>query len=88
KYLLLPNGDLYVFNVDASDGYKTFACRTSFKMTNQAKTSQNSRIIVRDPESMEGIQLGVQKELTIKASAGEDVYLPCAAQGNPPPVYS
>lgn len=42
-----PNGDLYVFNVDIADGYKTFACRTSHKLTNEAKTSQTSRIIVK-----------------------------------------
>lgn len=47
KWFMLPNGDLYVFNVDIADGYKTFACRTSHKLTNEAKTSKTSRIIIK-----------------------------------------
>ncbi|CAL8103483.1 unnamed protein product [Orchesella dallaii] len=87
KWFMLPNGDLYVFNVDIADGYKSFACRTSHKLTNEAKTSQTSRIIVKDLNTAEPLRLSVGKQDSVKVVAGEDVYLPCLAQGNPPPSY-
>ncbi|ODN04431.1 Down syndrome cell adhesion molecule-like protein Dscam2 [Orchesella cincta] len=191
KWFMLPNGDLYVFNVDIADGYKSFACRTSHKLTNEAKTSQTSRIIVKvrsntlytfegrcsgrvvdvesqysetevekneeqmrenacpklaffasptftelvvvigetvlvfygshykesvflpqgeistkakrncvrnrnesgfvesvDLNTAEPLRLLVGKQDSVKVVAGEDVYLPCLAQGNPPPTYT
>ena len=40
-----------------------------------------------DAETTKGIELLVPKELRVRANAGDEVYLPCAAQGNPPPSY-
>lgn len=39
KYLVLGNGDLYINNVDSSDGHKSYTCRTVHKLTGETKTS-------------------------------------------------
>lgn len=39
KYLVLGNGDLYISNIDSSDGYKSYTCRTVHKLTGETKTS-------------------------------------------------
>lgn len=39
KYLVLENGDLYINNVDSSDGYKSYMCRTVHRLTGETKTS-------------------------------------------------
>lgn len=33
KYVVLGNGDLYISNAGASDGYKSYACRTVHRLT-------------------------------------------------------
>jgi len=43
---MLPNGDLLISNVDVQDGFKSFACRITNKLTNEAKTSRVVRISV------------------------------------------
>lgn len=39
KYLVLGNGDLYINNVDSSDGFKSYTCRTVHKLTGETKAS-------------------------------------------------
>jgi len=39
KYLVLGNGDLYISNVDSSDGFKSYTCRTVHKLTGEIKAS-------------------------------------------------
>lgn len=39
KYMVLGNGDLYVNNVDSSDGFKSYTCRTVHRLTGETKTS-------------------------------------------------
>lgn len=33
KYVVLGNGDLYISNADAGDGYKSYSCRTVHRLT-------------------------------------------------------
>lgn len=37
KYVVLGNGDLYISNAGASDGYKGYACRTVHRLTGKLR---------------------------------------------------
>jgi hypothetical protein len=45
-------------------------------------------MVITEPSGLESIRLNVPKEVTIRSKEGDDIYLPCLAQGNPPPNYS
>ncbi|KAL1449153.1 hypothetical protein WDU94_000376 [Cyamophila willieti] len=37
KYVVLSSGDLYIFNANPNDGYKSYRCRTVNKITGKAQ---------------------------------------------------
>ncbi|XP_035706898.1 Down syndrome cell adhesion molecule-like protein Dscam2 [Folsomia candida] len=88
KWLLLPSGELHVFSVDESDGRKVLACRTLHKLTNEVMTSEGARIVVKEPEGPQAVRILGQRETNLRVRAGEETYLSCHAEGNPPPSFS
>ncbi|XP_063908088.1 cell adhesion molecule Dscam1 isoform X3 [Zophobas morio] len=88
KYVVLSNGDLYVANVGPGDGYKNYGCRTVNRLTGEVQTSMYpGRIIVTEPKGNVQPRISVDKYNARRVVLGEDVTLPCVAQGHPVPGY-
>ncbi|CAH1168788.1 unnamed protein product [Phyllotreta striolata] len=88
KYVVLTNGDLYISNAGPGDGYKSYACRTTHKLTGEVQTSSYpGRIIVTEPKGDSQPRISVDKYNARRVVLGEDVTLPCVAQGYPVPGY-
>uniref|UniRef100_A0A6P7FJH3 Down syndrome cell adhesion molecule-like protein Dscam2 isoform X4 n=1 Tax=Diabrotica virgifera virgifera TaxID=50390 RepID=A0A6P7FJH3_DIAVI len=88
KYVVLANGDLYISNAGPGDGYKNYACRTVHKLTGEVQTSSYpGRVIVTEPKGDSQPRISVDKYNARRVVLGEDVTLPCVAQGHPVPGY-
>ncbi|KAF7273797.1 hypothetical protein GWI33_013511, partial [Rhynchophorus ferrugineus] len=88
KYVVLSNGDLYISNAGPGDGYKNYACRTVHRLTGEVKASvYPGRIIVTEPKGNVQPRVTVDKFKATRISIGDDVTLPCVAQGYPVPGY-
>ncbi|XP_030749790.1 Down syndrome cell adhesion molecule-like protein Dscam2 isoform X2 [Sitophilus oryzae] len=88
KYVVLGNGDLYISNAGPGDGYKNYACRTLHRLTGEVKASvYPGRIIVTEPKGNVQPRVTVDKFKATRISVGDDVTLPCVAQGYPVPGY-
>ncbi|XP_066154117.1 cell adhesion molecule Dscam1 isoform X2 [Euwallacea fornicatus] len=88
KYVVLANGDLYISNAGPGDGYKNYACRTVHRLTSELQTSTYpGRIIVTEPKGNVQPRITVDKFNAKRAVVGDDVTLPCVAQGHPVPGY-
>ncbi|XP_044744906.1 Down syndrome cell adhesion molecule-like protein Dscam2 isoform X2 [Coccinella septempunctata] len=88
KYVVLSNGDLYISNAGPGDGYKNYACRTVNRLTGEIQTSTYpGRIIVTEPNGNVQPRMIVDKYNARRCVLGEDVTLPCVAQGHPVPGY-
>ncbi|KAJ3636867.1 hypothetical protein MTP99_000372 [Tenebrio molitor] len=88
KYVVLSNGDLYISNAGPGDGYKNYGCRTVHRLTGEAQTSMYpGRIIVTEPKGNVQPRISVDKYNARRVVLGEDVTLPCVAQGHPVPGY-
>ncbi|XP_066249435.1 cell adhesion molecule Dscam1 isoform X2 [Euwallacea similis] len=88
KYVVLANGDLYISNAGPGDGYKNYACRTVHRLTGELQTSTYpGRIIVTEPKGNVQPRITVDKFNAKRAVVGDDVTLPCVAQGHPVPGY-
>ncbi|GFG29264.1 hypothetical protein Cfor_07941 [Coptotermes formosanus] len=88
KYAVLTSGDLYVYNAGPSDGYKTYACRTVHRLTGEVHASAYpGRIIITEPKGSVQPRIAVDKHATRQVKVGDDITLPCVAQGFPVPTY-
>ncbi|XP_049817554.1 Down syndrome cell adhesion molecule-like protein Dscam2 [Aethina tumida] len=88
KYVVLANGDLYISNAGLGDGYKNYACRTVHRLTGEVQTSTYpGRIIVTEPKGNVQPRISVDKYNARRVALGDDVTLPCVAQGHPVPGY-
>ncbi|KAF4524305.1 hypothetical protein B566_EDAN005361 [Ephemera danica] len=89
KYAVLSSGDLYIYNAGPSDGYKSYACRTVHRLTGEVQASAYpGRIIINEPKGNVQPRITVEKHSTRQVKVGDDVTLPCVAQGFPVPSYS
>ncbi|CAG2053659.1 unnamed protein product [Timema podura] len=88
KYAVLMSGDLYIYNAGPSDGYKSYACRTVHRLTGEVHSSTYpGRIIITEPKGSVQPRITVEKHVTKQVKAGDDITLPCVAQGFPVPTY-
>ncbi|XP_076371531.1 cell adhesion molecule Dscam1-like isoform X2 [Tachypleus tridentatus] len=88
KYVLYSNGDLHIHKVTLEDARKTYRCRLKNFLTDEEILSDTyARIILIDPE--ENIAPSItSRQHQVSLNKGETAYLPCAAQGQPPPTYT
>lgn len=89
KYIVLPNGDLYVDNVNVNDAHKSYSCRTVNRLTGETQSSAYpGRIIITEPK-----EPAVQPRITIEKMSvrhvvvNSHIVIPCIAQGHPTPTY-
>lgn len=47
--MVLPNGDLYVQDINPNDKGRTYTCRTLHRVTGVSKSSKPARIIIAGP---------------------------------------
>ncbi|XP_014256768.1 Down syndrome cell adhesion molecule-like protein Dscam2 [Cimex lectularius] len=88
KFAVMSNGDLYVYRTSQSDGYKTYGCRTVHKLTGDVRASSYpGRIIITEPKGAVQPRIRVEKHSRKQVKYGEDIILPCLAQGYPIPTY-
>ncbi|KAK5637805.1 hypothetical protein RI129_000012, partial [Pyrocoelia pectoralis] len=88
KYVVLANGDLYISNVGPSDSYKNYTCRTVNRLTGEVQISAYpGRVIITEPKGNVQPRITVDKYNARRVALGEDVTLPCVAQGRPVPGY-
>ncbi|XP_071455064.1 cell adhesion molecule Dscam1, partial [Hetaerina americana] len=89
KYTVVGNsGDLYVHEAGPSDGYRSYACRTVHRLTGEVHSSiYPGRIIITEPKGSVHPRITVEKHMTRMVKAGDDIILPCVAQGFPVPTY-
>ncbi|XP_050730025.1 cell adhesion molecule Dscam2-like [Eriocheir sinensis] len=88
KYHMTEAGDLHVLRVSPVDGRSRFRCRVLHKLTGASHLSQSpARIIVTEAEGGVAPQMGERGGRQV-AAAGQQVTLPCMAQGHPPPEYT
>ncbi|PSN42210.1 hypothetical protein C0J52_11247 [Blattella germanica] len=88
KYAVLTSGDLYIYNAGPSDGYKSYACRTVHRLTGEVHASTYpGRIIITEPKGSVQPRITVEKHVTKQVKVGDDITLPCVAQGFPVPSY-
>ncbi|EEB12183.1 down syndrome cell adhesion molecule, putative, partial [Pediculus humanus corporis] len=88
KYTVFKTGELYVFNVDHEDGYKSYSCRTVNKLTGKIQSSYYpAHLIVTEINENVQPRISVQRHSTKYSKIGEDVIFSCIAQGFPTPDY-
>ncbi|XP_031340632.1 Down syndrome cell adhesion molecule-like protein Dscam2 isoform X2 [Photinus pyralis] len=88
KYVVLANGDLYISNVGPSDSYKNYTCRTVNRLTGEVQISAYpGRVIITEPKGNVQPRITVDKYNARRVALGDDVTLPCVAQGRPVPGY-
>ncbi|XP_063226995.1 cell adhesion molecule Dscam2 [Bacillus rossius redtenbacheri] len=88
KYAVLTSGDLYIYNAGPSDGYKSYSCRTVHRLTSEVQTSTYpGRVIITEPKGNVQPRITVEKHVTKQVKVGDDITLPCVAQGFPVPTY-
>ncbi|XP_066905367.1 cell adhesion molecule Dscam1-like, partial [Halyomorpha halys] len=89
KYMVMPNGDLYIFHVTEEDSYTSYGCRTVHKLTGEVQVSIYPGRIIMTAEPKGGIQptLQVEKRSRYKVKLGDNIVLACLAQGYPLPVF-
>ncbi|XP_049816620.1 Down syndrome cell adhesion molecule-like protein Dscam2 [Schistocerca nitens] len=88
KYAVLESGDLYIFNAGPSDGYKSYSCRSVHRLTGEVRASAYpGRIIITEPKGSVQPRITVEKHVNKQVKVGDDVILPCVAQGFPVPTY-
>ncbi|XP_068082078.1 cell adhesion molecule Dscam1 [Anabrus simplex] len=88
KHVMLPTGELHVLNVDARDGRSSYRCRTLHKLTGRTQESATvGRLLVSEPKEQVSPHLTEKSPSTIIVRRGEDIAVPCVAQGYPPPKY-
>ncbi|XP_050441202.1 cell adhesion molecule Dscam2 isoform X2 [Adelges cooleyi] len=88
KHLVLGNGDLYINNVDASDGFKSYTCRTVHKLTGEIRSSTfPGHITVNEPTGNQRPRVIVESDSRKHVKVGEDLILSCLSQGFPLPSY-
>ncbi|XP_022240089.1 Down syndrome cell adhesion molecule-like protein Dscam2 isoform X2 [Limulus polyphemus] len=87
RYLVFPTGELHIQNACAKDGFTTYSCTTRNSMRGEVKSSRSfGKLVVSDDKSNRPPRIN-HSQTRVGIEIGQDVVLPCAAQGFPPPIY-
>uniref|UniRef100_T1JKH3 Ig-like domain-containing protein n=1 Tax=Strigamia maritima TaxID=126957 RepID=T1JKH3_STRMM len=80
------NGDLFVRQVGHHDAGSTFRCQTHHRLSKETRLSTSAgRLFVTDPQGNVPPRI-LDPLATLRVKAGENVVLPCPAQGYPQPT--
>ncbi|CAM1320971.1 Uncharacterised protein g7635 [Pycnogonum litorale] len=88
KYMITPTGNLHVNNVNVKDENASFKCKTKHQLRDETAISRRGgKIFITGTDS--GLAPTITDFLTkLNVQRGNDILIPCAAQGHPVPVYT
>ncbi|XP_066996259.2 cell adhesion molecule Dscam2 [Anabrus simplex] len=87
KFHMLPSGELVVRNTGGADGYSSYQCRVTHRLSGETRVSgAAARITVTEPRTAQAPRF-IERLINLEARRDELVVLPCVAQGHPPPDY-
>uniref|UniRef100_T1JA70 Down syndrome cell adhesion molecule-like protein Dscam2 n=1 Tax=Strigamia maritima TaxID=126957 RepID=T1JA70_STRMM len=88
KYAILPNGELYIRDVDHNDAQTSYRCQVRHRFTGETRQSTTAgTLFVTEPQGNVAPKM-FESDSKLTALEGESVILPCAAQGFPLPEYT
>ncbi|XP_076349631.1 cell adhesion molecule Dscam1-like isoform X3 [Tachypleus tridentatus] len=88
QYTVLTTGELYVRDIDQSDTFRSYRCRTKHKLTGERVTSETAgKIIVTEPHGQDPLRI-THFVPRIKSQEGDIIQLSCAAQSRSKPTYT
>ncbi|XP_069701681.1 cell adhesion molecule Dscam2 isoform X1 [Periplaneta americana] len=86
KYHLLPTGELLVHNVEFSDQFPSFRCRTMHRLTRQVVVSSPANVRITEHRGIVSPAI-VEHTGTVHVAQDEGAVLLCVSQGCPTPDY-
>ncbi|KAG1677276.1 Down syndrome cell adhesion molecule-like protein Dscam2 [Nymphon striatum] len=88
RYFILKNGNLNILNVSNDDSEYTYKCQTEHIVTKETMlTDTGGKLHVTKPSN--GIQPRIVYNIPqVNTVSGDEVILPCVAEGYPAPTYS
>ncbi|XP_075546074.1 cell adhesion molecule Dscam1-like [Dermacentor variabilis] len=89
RYTVFPSGELHVRKVDPStDSHRKYYCQAKHRLTGKVfRSSTVARLIIIDTHVNTAPRL-TDRRPVVRARQGDNVKIPCAAQGYPIPTYS
>ncbi|XP_068083857.1 cell adhesion molecule Dscam2 [Anabrus simplex] len=86
KFHLLPTGELLVHNVEFSDQFPPYRCRTMHRLTRQVVVSSPANVRLTEHRGIVSPAI-VEHTATVHVAQDEGAVLLCVAQGCPTPEY-
>ncbi|XP_024084690.1 Down syndrome cell adhesion molecule-like protein Dscam2 [Cimex lectularius] len=86
KYHVLPSGELLVHNVEYSDQFAQYRCRTRHRLTKLLESSSPANIRISEGRPQTA-PIMLDHNSIISVQQDEGAVLVCIAQGCPPPDY-
>ncbi|KAJ9598445.1 hypothetical protein L9F63_010889, partial [Diploptera punctata] len=86
KYHLLPTGELLVHNVEFSDQFPSFRCRTMHRLTRQVVVSSPANVRITEHRGIVSPAI-VEHTGNVHVAQDEGAVLLCVSQGCPTPDY-
>nr|CAD7393848.1 unnamed protein product [Timema cristinae] len=86
KFHLLPTGELLVHNVEFSDQFPSYRCRTMHRLTRQVVVSSQANVRLTEHRGIVAPAI-VEHTGTVHVSQDEGAVLLCVSQGCPSPDY-
>ncbi|KAL1467326.1 hypothetical protein MTO96_026209 [Rhipicephalus appendiculatus] len=89
RYTVFPSGELHVRKVDTgTDSHRKYYCQAKHRLTGKVfRSSTVARLIIIDTHVNTAPRL-TDRRPVVRARQGDNVKIPCAAQGYPIPTYS
>uniref|UniRef100_A0A6B2E762 Putative down syndrome cell adhesion molecule 2 isoform r n=1 Tax=Phlebotomus kandelakii TaxID=1109342 RepID=A0A6B2E762_9DIPT len=86
KFHLLPTGELLIHNLEYSDEYPTYRCRTMHRLTRQVVVSSATKVRISDQRGIVAPSI-VEHTAHVSVAQDEGAVLLCIAQGCPATEY-
>ncbi|XP_066139979.1 cell adhesion molecule Dscam2 isoform X2 [Euwallacea fornicatus] len=86
KFHQLPSGELLIHNLEFSDQFQTYRCRTMHRLSRQMVVSSAANVVIADHRGI-AAPIIVESSGTVTVAQDEGAALICIAQGCPSPEY-
>ncbi|KAM7292179.1 Down syndrome cell adhesion molecule homolog, partial [Ixodes scapularis] len=88
RYLMLPTGELLIRDVQSPDTFRGYRCQVRNVLTGGTDTSATAgKVIVTEPHTQTPPRMAEYRSV-VQVEQGDQAFLPCLAQGNPPPTQT
>ncbi|XP_026462860.1 Down syndrome cell adhesion molecule-like protein Dscam2, partial [Ctenocephalides felis] len=86
KFHLLPTGELLIHNLEFSDQFPTYRCRTMHRLSRQVVVSSPANVRLNEHRGIVSPSI-VEHTSSVQVAQDEGAVLLCVAQGCPTPEY-